>query len=403
MASFGRSARWGGSENLAATKNLAVSLKSENLMAATKNPAASLKSENLMAATKKTATVLGQKTTVGQLSQRPPLRQPNRALALKVPCKTDDVASLSKSLQKTTINEEPQEKPTIEHSYSASLLPPGLPNIDAEDGHEPQLCSEYAQDIFDYMASLEVRWPVQPKFLRLQPSVTPEMRSILVNWLMQVHSRFQLLPETLFLTVSLVDRFLQAQSVSRSKLQLVGVSALFTASKFEEMMAPTLGDVVYVTDGAYQGREVLRMEQQILRVLDWSMGRPLPLHFLRRNSKAAQADVIEHCVAKYALELSLLDYSMSWVRPSEQAAAALCLSLSLLGKENRWGALLTHYGRYSEQDLQPTMQRMAALLLDAPKSAHKAPYEKFKSSRLESVSTLMMTYTAKLRKMAGRT
>uniref|UniRef100_A0A1E1XE05 Putative g2/mitotic-specific cyclin a n=1 Tax=Amblyomma aureolatum TaxID=187763 RepID=A0A1E1XE05_9ACAR len=386
MATFGRTARWNGSENLAATKNLAASQKSENLAAA-KKPAAS------------------QKSSVGQLFQRPPLRQPNRAPApAKVTSKAEDVGALSQSLQKATISEEEAKaKPAVTDSYSSSLLPPGVPDIDAEDSHEPQLCSEYAQDIFDYMASLEVQWPVQPKFLRLQPSVTPEMRSILVNWLMQVHSRFQLLPETLFLTVSLVDRFLQVQSVSRSKLQLVGVSALFTASKYEEMMAPTLGDVVYVTDGAYQGREVLRMEQQILRVLDWSLGRPLPLHFLRRNSKAAQADVLEHSVAKYALELSLLDYSMSWVRPSEQAAAALCLALNLLGKGSRWGSLMTHYGRYSEQDLQPTMQRMAALLLDAPKSTHKAPYEKYKSSRFESVSTLMPSHAAKLRKIAGRT
>lgn len=368
---------------------------------ATKNPAAIQKSENQVAAKKPAAS---QKSTVGQLFQRPPLRQPNRALAPKVSSKTDDVATLSQSFQKASISDEKAKvQPAITTSYSASLLPPGVPDIDAADSHEPQLCSEYAQDIFDYMASLEVRWPVQPNFLRLQPSVTPEMRSILVNWLMQVHSRFQLLPETLFLTVSLVDRFLQEQSVSRSKLQLVGVSALFTAGKYEEMMAPTLGDVVYVTDGAYQGREVMRMEQQILRALDWSLGRPLPLHFLRRNSKAAQADVQEHSVAKYALELSLLDYSMSWVRPSEQAAAALCLALNLLGKNKKWGTLMTHYGRYSEQDLQPTMQRMAALLLDAPKSAHKAPYEKYKSSRLESVSTLMATHTTKLRKMAGRT
>uniref|UniRef100_A0A023FW41 Putative cyclin b n=1 Tax=Amblyomma parvum TaxID=251391 RepID=A0A023FW41_AMBPA len=384
MATFGRSARWNESENLPATKTSATIQKSDKVVDA-KKPAAS------------------QKSMVGQLFQRPSQRQPFRTLAQKAASRTEDVAALSQSLQKASISEKSRAQPAVTFSYSASLLPPGVPDIDAGDSREPQLCSEYAQDIFDYMASLEVRWPVQAKFLRLQPSVTPEMRAILVNWLMQVHNRFQLLPETLFLTVSLVDRFLQEQSVSRSKLQLLGVSALFTASKYEEMMAPTLGDVVYVTDGAYQGREVLRMEQQILRVLDWSLGRPLPLHFLRRNSKAAQADVLEHSVAKYALELSLLDYSMSWVRPSEQAAAALCLALNLLGQENRWGSLMTHYGRYAEQDLQPTMQRMAALLLDAPKSTHKAPYEKYKSSRLESVSILMQSHATKLRKLAGRT
>lgn len=370
MATFGRSSRWAGLENLVASKKPAP---------ASQKP-------------------------VNQSSQRPPLRQPNRLPAPKsTTSKSEDVAALSQSLQKATINAEP--KPNAEEqAFSASLLPPGVPDIDAGDLEEPQMCAQYAQEIFDYMAFLETKWPVQPKFLRLQPAVTPEMRAILINWMMMVHQRFQLLQETLFLAVSLTDRFLQVQSVSRSKLQLLGVSAIFVAGKFEEMMPPTLGDMIYVTDGAYQSKEVLRMEQQILRTLDWSLGRPLPLHFLRRNSKAAQADIVEHNLAKLVLELCLLDYPMAWVRPSEQAAAALCLSLRLFDREDqhRWGALMSHYGRYTEEALQPTIKRMAGLLLDAPKSTHKAPYEKYKHSRLERVSTLIVSHAAKLREMAGR-
>ncbi|KAH7979181.1 hypothetical protein HPB49_008595 [Dermacentor silvarum] len=166
-------------------------------------------------------------------------------------------------------------------AFYASPLPPGVPGIDAGDLEEPQMCAQYAQEMFDYMAYLETKWPVQPKFLRLQMEVTPEMRAILINCMMMVHQRFQLLQETLFLEALLTDRFLQVQSVSRSKLHLVGVSAIFLAGKFEEMMPLTVEDMIYVTDGAYQSKEVLRMEQQILRTLDWSLGRPLRRHFSR--------------------------------------------------------------------------------------------------------------------------
>ncbi|XP_075554357.1 cyclin B [Dermacentor variabilis] len=377
MATFGRSSRWAGLENLTAAKKPAP-------------------------ASHKAATA-GQKP-VKQSSQRPPLRQPNRLPAPKsTASKPEDVAALSQSLQKAAINAE--QKPDAEgQAFSASLLPPGVPDIDAGDLEEPQMCAQYAQEIFDYMAYLEKKWPVRTKFLQMQPAVTPEMRAILINWMMMVHQRFQLLQETLFLAVSLTDRFLQEQSVSRSKLQLLGVSAIFVAGKFEEMMPPSLGDMIYVTDGAYQSKEVLRMEQQILRTLNWSLGRPSPLHFLRRNSKAAQADIVEHNLAKLVLELCLLDYPMAWVLPSEQAAAALCLSLRLFDREgqHRWGALMSHYGRYTEEALQPTIKHMAGLLLDAPESTHKAPYEKYKHSRLERVSTLIVSHVAKLRVMAGR-
>lgn len=77
------------------------------------------------------------------------------------------------------------------------------------------------------------------------------MRAILVDWLIEVHLKFKLLPETLYITVNVIDRFLEKQKVSKSRLQLVGVTALFIASKYEEIYPPELKDFVYITDGAY--------------------------------------------------------------------------------------------------------------------------------------------------------
>ncbi|KAH7980031.1 hypothetical protein HPB49_012787 [Dermacentor silvarum] len=306
-------------------------------------------------------------------------------------------------MQKATMNAE--QKPNAkEQALSASLLPPGVPDILAGDLQAPQMCAHYAQEMFDCMTYLESKWPVQPKFLRLQTALTPEMRAILINRMMMVHQRFQMLQETLFLAVSLTDKFLQGQSVSRSTLQLLGVSAIFVAGKFEAMMPPALGDMIYVTVGAYQSKDVLRMEQQILRTLDWFLGQPLRLYHPRRNSKAAQAEIAEHNLAKLVLVLCLLDYPKAWVRPSEQATAAVGLSLSLFDREDqhRRGALMSNFGRYTEEALQPTIKCMAGLLLDPPKSTLKAPFEKYKRRRLEGVSTVIVSHDAKLRKMAGR-
>jgi cyclin B len=77
------------------------------------------------------------------------------------------------------------------------------------------------------------------------------MRAILVDWIIEVHLKFKLLPETLFITVSLIDRYLEKVQIKRNNLQLVGVTAMLIATKYEEIYAPEVRDFVYITDNAY--------------------------------------------------------------------------------------------------------------------------------------------------------
>ncbi|XP_042339393.1 G2/mitotic-specific cyclin-B2-like, partial [Plectropomus leopardus] len=135
--------------------------------------------------------------------------------------------------------------------------------------------------------------------------ITERMRALLVDWLVQVHSRFQLLQETLYLTVAILDRFLQVQPVSRRKLQLAGVTAMLVACKYEEMYAPEVGDFAYITDNAFTKSQILEMEQLVLRSLNFQLGRPLPLHFLRRASKVA--DVSPRISSPKILTVKVLD------------------------------------------------------------------------------------------------
>ena len=150
------------------------------------------------------------------------------------------------------------------------------------------------------MRHLEEVQCVKSDYLAGQTELLPKMRAILIDWLVDVHSQFHLLQETLYVTVAILDRFLQVEvgSVNRNDLQLVGVAALLIAIKYEELVAPVLQDLVYITNGAYTEKEILKMEIRMLETLEFKLGRPIPLHFLRLASKVAGIAEETHTVAK---------------------------------------------------------------------------------------------------------
>merc|ERR1712212_1177942 len=220
---------------------------------------------------------------------------------------------------------EVEEKPMV------PVLPPGVKDIDVEDQDNPQLCAEYALDTYVYLKQLESRGAVPSGYLAGCPT-NEKMRSVLIDWLVEVQIQFKLLQETLFLTVDTIDRFLalEGKTLHRSKLQLVGVAAMFLVSKIEEVYAPAVSDFVYITDNAYDEAEIRQMELRIIRAFNFDLCQPIALNFLRRYSKAGDVDVLQHSLAKYTLEVCLLDYNLVSTPGSLLAAASLCLSLLLL-------------------------------------------------------------------------
>jgi G2/mitotic-specific cyclin 3/4 len=171
-----------------------------------------------------------------------------------------------------------------------------------------------------------------PHYMDIQTEIQWSMRSVLMDWLVQVHKRFSLLPETLFLTVNYIDRFLSSKVVSIGKLQLVGATALLVASKYEEINCPSLQEIVYMVDGGYTTDEILKAERFMLSMLGYELGWPGPMSFLRRVSKADDYDLETRTLAKYFLELTIMDERFVATPPSFVAAGAHCLSRLILNK-----------------------------------------------------------------------
>ena len=169
-----------------------------------------------------------------------------------------------------------------------------------------------------------------PNYMRSQVELAWKMRGILVDWLIQLHTRFRLAPETLFLCVNLIDRFLSARVVSLAKLQLVGVTCMFIASKVEDTVAPTVANFVYCADSSYKEAEILQAEKYVLKTIDWNLSYPSPLNFLRRISKADEYNCETRTLGKYFLEVGCLEWRLLAAPPSLMAAASMWLARLVL-------------------------------------------------------------------------
>lgn len=194
----------------------------------------------------------------------------------------------------------------------------GVKDIDEDDGDKLMLVSEYAKDIYEYLFQVEQEQLIHKNYMDGQVEVHPKMRAVLIDWINEVHLQFHLIVETFQLTVAIVDRYLQVvKTTKRSHFQLVGVTALFLAAKYEELLPPAIADIIFITDDTYTEKQVRLMELDILKALDFDLSRPLPIHFLRRFSKAADADSSHHSLAKYLLELAMMEYDLAHYKPSE--------------------------------------------------------------------------------------
>ncbi|GFS39389.1 cyclin B2;2 [Actinidia rufa] len=168
---------------------------------------------------------------------------------------------------------------------------------------------------------------------------------------MEVHHKFELRDETLFLTVNIIDRFLAQQAVVRKKLQLVGLVAMLLACKYEEVSVPVVEDLVFISDKAYSRKEVLEMEKWMLNTLQFNMSVPTPYVFMKRYLKAAQSDKKLELLSFFLMELCLVEYEMLKFPPSVLAAAAVYTAQCTLYGFKQWSKTCEWHTTYSEDQL----------------------------------------------------
>lgn len=267
-------------------------------------------------------------------------------------------------------------------------------DLDVDDWNDPLMASEYVEDIFDYLHTLESKALPDSEYLTWQPNLQPRMRSILVDWIIEIHLRFRLNPETLFLSINLMDRFLSIEQVDLQKLQLLAVSSLFIASKYEEVHSLSVRSCSAVTDGGCSEEEIIVAEKEIIRVLEFNVAYANPMNFLRRISKADDYDIENRTMGKYLLEITIADHRFIGMLPSLCSAAAMNLARKI-SNSGDWNNNLIYYsGGYTESDLEEVCNMIIEYLISP--IVHTEFFRKYASRRFLRVSIIARRWAKSL-------
>ncbi|CAH8262592.1 unnamed protein product [Arabidopsis lyrata] len=254
-------------------------------------------------------------------------------------------------------------------------------DIDVSDAKNSLAAVEYVQDLYAFYRTMESFSCVPVDYMMQQIDLNEKMRAILIDWLIEVHDKFDLMNETLFLTVNLIDRFLAKQSVMRKKLQLVGLVALLLACKYEEVSVPVVEDLVLISDKAYTRNDVLEMEKTMLSTLQFNISLPTQYPFLKRFLKAAQADKKCEVLASFLIELALVEYEMLRFPPSLLAATSVYTAQCTLHGFRQWNSTCEFYCHYSEDQLMECLRKLVSLHQRAATGNLTGVYRKYNTSK----------------------
>ncbi|NP_001234787.2 cyclin A3 [Solanum lycopersicum] len=259
-----------------------------------------------------------------------------------------------------------------------------------------QKCS-YGPLIYQHLHSLEVeerRRPLSNYMEKVQNNVIPSMRTVLVDWLVEVTEEYKLVSDTLYLAVSYIDRFLSSHVLAMEKLQLLGVSCMLVASKYEEISPPHVEDFCYITDNTYTREEVVNMERDLLSFLNFEISSPTTITFLRIFLKAAQDNLSFltlqfEFLSCYLAELSLLDYSCVRFLPSMTAASAIFLSrFTVLPEVCPWTLALQQCTGYKPSELKDCVLVIHELQSSLMEATGRALREKYMNHKYKCVAAL---------------
>ena len=234
-------------------------------------------------------------------------------------------------------------------------------------------------------------------YMSRQNEINEKMRSILVDWIIDVHFKFGFTDETLFMTVSIIDRYLSICQITRTNFQLLGITALMIACKHEEIDLPKIDDFIYITDNAYVKDEVIKMEEDVLSKLNFAFLYPSPIKFFEYLSLHFKFEKKHHMMGKYLMESFLLDVKNAKYKPSIISCACAYIVMKFFKMANyhdsynkKFYVLDETIEKYSEHNIKECAKDICLLVDNINKTNYQACSKKYSKPEQEKVSIIIM-------------
>ena len=254
----------------------------------------------------------------------------------------------------------------------------------------PQEVDDYFDDIFNYFKQEESKFLPKANYMKYQSDINEKMREILFDWLIEVHKKYKLSDNTLYITGNLIDRFTERKpELKRTKYQLLGVSALFIAGKYNDIYPPESKDYSYITDDAYTKKEVVEMEMEILKELNYTITFPTQYNFLEIYRKLLNMDDKTYHLSFYFIDICFINYNMIKYKPSFLAAASCLLSFRLLKIYDNWEEFENITG-YNINELYDCMVEITELIEKQKYTKLKGVYKKFSTEKFSEVAKMKL-------------
>uniref|UniRef100_A0A8R1DI56 G2/mitotic-specific cyclin-B3 n=1 Tax=Caenorhabditis japonica TaxID=281687 RepID=A0A8R1DI56_CAEJA len=231
-------------------------------------------------------------------------------------------------------------------------------DYDLEEAGNPDSVSEYAPDIFKYYKGRESHFRVYD-YLAKHPDIDVKTRAILIDWMVEIQETFELNHETLYNAVKLTDMYLSSsEKVDKNAIQKLACVAVFIAAKYDERSPPLVDDLIYLSGDRFSREELLAMERDLFKTVDFDLGSPLSYRYLRRLGRVCRIDMKSLTLARYILETTLLVYDYALVSQCRLAAGAFLLAMKMTDKSYEWSPVLEKYSGYTGGDIIPLMEHM---------------------------------------------
>ncbi|MCQ2817386.1 MAG: hypothetical protein MJ252_08995 [archaeon] len=199
-----------------------------------------------------------------------------------------------------------------------------------------QIPYDYIVDIYPNLLEEERNAPIKlnPNYMSSQNEINEQMRAILLDWLIDVHVKFNFGDNTLYTTFYIIDAYLSLKKIQRTNLQLLGVTAMLIACKHEEIFYPKIKEFIYITDNAYQIEDIFKMEEEILGTLNYNLVSPSSLRLYEIISFLLGFNQTAFNFGKFLMEWYMIDFKGIKYSNSVKACATAYITMKFFKMDN---------------------------------------------------------------------